>query len=134
MVTVAEILDRLVDQLIQGNTSASTILVILKLIVTGYTRMRSFLTRISSNKVHSTLTTLFIGNGMDSSVLALLWPFSELVLYCRHSLAYTYENLLEGSLQEFKERWNQHRIRPNRTAGCPPGSPDDLYFLPHVTG
>ena len=34
----------------------------------------------------------------------------------------------------FKLRWNCHRIRPNRIAGCPPGVPNDLYLLPNITG
>ena len=52
----------------------------------------------------------------------------------RHCLAYVYGSLLKRVLQEFKERWNSHRIRPSRIAGCPAGVPDDLYYLPHLNG
>lgn len=45
-----------------------------------------------------------------------------------------YGSLLKGTLDDFKERWNNHRIRPNRVAGCPPGVPDDLYSLPQLQG
>lgn len=55
-------------------------------------------------------------------------------MFSRHCLAYVYGHLLEKSLTEFKQRWNSHRIRQNRVAGCPPGIPDDLYFLPQSTG
>ena len=44
-----------------------------------------------------------------------------------------YEPLLR-SLEEFKQRWNSHRIRRNRLAGCPAGVPDDLYYIPQQTG
>ena len=51
---------------------------------------------------------------------------------CRH--AYTYGRLLNEALHDFKTRWNSHKIRPSRTAGCPSGVPDDLYSLPELTG
>ena len=38
------------------------------------------------------------------------------------------------ALDDFKSRWNAHRIRPSRTAGCPSGVPDDLYSLPQLKG
>ncbi|KAL5474075.1 hypothetical protein EMCRGX_G028649 [Ephydatia muelleri] len=47
----------------------------------------------------------------------------------RHIAAYVFEPLLRKELHEFKERWNQHRIRYNRHAVCPGGVPDDLYTL-----
>eukprot|EP00731_Ephydatia_muelleri_P003188 Em0001g3188a len=47
----------------------------------------------------------------------------------RHIAAYVFEPLLRKELHEFKERWNQHRIRYNRRAVCPGGVPDDLYTL-----
>ena len=45
-----------------------------------------------------------------------------------------YGKLLESSLNDFVLRWNMHRIRPNRRAGCPPGAPDDLHALPQLQG
>ena len=38
------------------------------------------------------------------------------------------------SLNEFVLRWNTHRIRPTRAAGCPAGVPVDLYSLPSLQG
>ena len=52
----------------------------------------------------------------------------------RHILAYVYGLLLKQSLDDFKARWNSHRIRRNRVAGCPDGVPDDLYNLPQLNG
>ena len=55
-------------------------------------------------------------------------------MVCRHCLAYTYELLLREALDSFCSRWNSHKIRPSRTAGCPSGVPEDLYKLPHLNG
>lgn len=52
----------------------------------------------------------------------------------RHCLAYIYAPLLQNALDDFRARWNSHRMRPNKKAGCPTGVPDDLYNLPHLTG
>ena len=52
----------------------------------------------------------------------------------RHILAYVYGLLLRKSLNDFKDRWNSHRIRTNRVAGCPDGVPEDLYNLPQLYG
>jgi len=52
----------------------------------------------------------------------------------RHILAYVYGPLLKNSLDDFKARWNSHRIRLNRVAGCPDGVPEDLYNLPQLNG
>ena len=49
-------------------------------------------------------------------------------------MGYVYEPLLNEALQDFKERWNFHRIRLNRVAGCPAGVPSDLYYLPQLNG
>ena len=56
------------------------------------------------------------------------------VIFFRHCLGYVYESLLEKALDEFKVRWNSHRIRKNRLSGCPSGIPDDLYTLPEING
>ena len=56
------------------------------------------------------------------------------ILFYRHCIAYVYEPLIKKALDDFKERWNCHAIRPNRLAGCPSGVPDDLYSLPQLTG
>ena len=60
--------------------------------------------------------------------------YMKAINHYRHCLAYVYEPLLENSLKDFKARWNSHRIRNNRKAGCPSGVPDDLYYLPQQQG
>ena len=57
-----------------------------------------------------------------------------MIAIIRHSLAYTYGNMMELSLNEFMESWNTHCIRPTHTAGCPAGVPIDLYSLPSLHG
>ena len=52
----------------------------------------------------------------------------------RHILAYVYGLQLRKSLDDFKDRWNSHRIRTNRVAGCPDDVPEDLYNLPQLYG
>ena len=52
----------------------------------------------------------------------------------RHCLAFIYAPFLQKALDDFRDRWNSHRMRPNKKAGCPTGVPDDLYNLPHLTG
>ena len=42
--------------------------------------------------------------------------------------------LLNEALEDFKIRWNAHKIRRNKVAGCPHGVPDDLYHLPQLNG
>ncbi len=44
----------------------------------------------------------------------------------RTVLAFVYGSLLKEALENFNTRWNSHRMRQNRTAGCPPGMPNDL--------
>ena len=68
-----------------------------------------------------------------------LTTYVSLLMFCsvqifRHCLAYTYAPLLQNALDDFRARWNSHRMRPNKKAGCPTGVPDDLYNLPHLTG
>ena len=43
-----------------------------------------------------------------------------LLLY-RHCIGFVYEQLIENCLKDFMNRWNMHRIRKNRLAGCPSG-------------
>ena len=63
-----------------------------------------------------------------------MYIFSLLTDVHRHCLGYTYELLLRDALDTFHNRWNLHRIRPNKKAGRPSGVPDDLYQLPHLNG
>ena len=38
--------------------------------------------------------------------------------------------ILKKDLQEAASWWNLHRIRPSRSTTCPPGIPNELFFLP----
>ena len=50
----------------------------------------------------------------------------------RHILAYVYGLLLRKSLDNFKDRWNSHRIRTNRVVGSPV-APDSILNELHTT-
>lgn len=39
-------------------------------------------------------------------------------------------SVIREDLDHVREMWNTHRIRPSRGAACPPGIPDELYFVP----
>ena len=45
-------------------------------------------------------------------------------------LRYCFMQTLRSDLVEVAAMWNVHRIRPSVGARCPPGIPDELYFLP----
>lgn len=42
--------------------------------------------------------------------------------------------LIQEELDKVASEWNRHRIRPSRMAECPPGVPDELYFLSGPSG
>ena len=42
--------------------------------------------------------------------------------------------VVRRDLQNFKEYWNTHHIRPSRRAYCPSGRPDDMFEMPQVYG
>lgn len=42
--------------------------------------------------------------------------------------------LLEKELNEFKDSWNNHRMRANHKSALPSGIPNDLYDMPSVYG
>ena len=42
--------------------------------------------------------------------------------------------VLKRELNEFKHRWNNHRIRFNRFASCPSDTPNDVYYLSNYLG
>ncbi|XP_039626079.1 uncharacterized protein LOC120539766 [Polypterus senegalus] len=46
-------------------------------------------------------------------------------------LRFCFTDILQKDLEECKQLWNQHRIRPSRMSTCPPGIPNELYSLPH---
>lgn len=52
----------------------------------------------------------------------------------RHCVAFVYLPFLNEDLKSFVDRWNDHRIRPSKTSGCPSGIPNDIYHLPEING
>lgn len=46
-------------------------------------------------------------------------------------LRYCFGDVIQKDLDECVRLWNSHRIRPSRTASCPGGLPNELYYLPH---
>ncbi len=53
---------------------------------------------------------------------------------CRFCVAYVYVDLIERELSEFLTTWNTHKMRKTRSANCPGGIPEDLFYLPHLVG
>lgn len=49
-------------------------------------------------------------------------------------LRYCFGDVIQKDLDECVRLWNSHRIRPSRTASCPGGKPNELYYLPHRFG
>ncbi|KAL1256565.1 hypothetical protein QQF64_012110 [Cirrhinus molitorella] len=49
-------------------------------------------------------------------------------------LRYRFGDIIQKDLDECVRLWNSHRIRPSRTAACPGGVPNELYYLPHRFG
>ena len=45
-------------------------------------------------------------------------------------LRFCFMTLLQKDLDEVRRMWNTHRIRPSSGALCPPGIPDELFYLP----
>ena len=49
-------------------------------------------------------------------------------------LQFCFMALIQEELDKVASEWNRHRIRPSRMAECPPGVPDELYFLSGPSG
>ncbi|XP_024118870.1 uncharacterized protein LOC112140200 [Oryzias melastigma] len=49
-------------------------------------------------------------------------------------LRFCFIGVLQTDLDECRDLWNKHRIRPSRPASCPGGIPNELYLLPHRYG
>ncbi|KAF6716020.1 hypothetical protein FQA47_017098 [Oryzias melastigma] len=49
-------------------------------------------------------------------------------------LGFCFIGVLQTDLDECRDLWNKHRIRPSRPASCPGGIPNELYLLPHRYG
>ena len=52
----------------------------------------------------------------------------------RYCLAYCYADILMAELSDFQNEWNSHYMRRTHGARCPAGVPDDLFYLPEMTG
>nr|XP_055023173.1 uncharacterized protein LOC129413507 isoform X1 [Misgurnus anguillicaudatus] len=46
-------------------------------------------------------------------------------------LRYVFLGVLQKELDEYRELWNNHTIRPVRQSRCPSGKPEAMYHLPH---
>uniref|UniRef100_A0A1A8MDN9 Integrase core domain-containing protein n=2 Tax=Nothobranchius pienaari TaxID=704102 RepID=A0A1A8MDN9_9TELE len=46
-------------------------------------------------------------------------------------LQYCFLDVLQEELNEHKQYWNTHVIRPVRQSKCPSGRPEAMYYLPH---
>lgn len=44
---------------------------------------------------------------------------------------FVFLGVLQRDLDECRERWNTHTIRPVKQSRCPSGKPDAMYNLPH---
>ncbi|XP_034068670.1 uncharacterized protein LOC117544015 isoform X11 [Gymnodraco acuticeps] len=49
-------------------------------------------------------------------------------------LRYVFLGILQKDLDEYRQLWNNHTIRPVRLSQCPSGKPDAMYHLPHRFG
>ncbi|XP_076850597.1 uncharacterized protein LOC143500366 [Brachyhypopomus gauderio] len=49
-------------------------------------------------------------------------------------LRFCFGDVVQKDLDECVTLWNSHRIRTSRTASCPGGVPNELYYLPHRFG
>jgi len=47
-------------------------------------------------------------------------------------LRFCFMGVIQKDLDEVRRQWNTHRIRPSPGSRCPPGIPDELYYLPQL--
>ena len=52
----------------------------------------------------------------------------------RDCLRLCFMHLIQEDLDSVSSEWNSHRIRPLRDSDCPPGHPNELYFMPQILG
>ncbi|KAJ7985265.1 hypothetical protein DPEC_G00350280 [Dallia pectoralis] len=45
---------------------------------------------------------------------------------------YCFLGILQNELDEYKQSWNTHTIRPVRQSQCPSGKPEAMYNVPHI--
>ena len=71
--------------------------------------------------------------GIRNDELSKGYTYTNVLTYVlhflRHLAGYVFGGVLARELDEFKSRWNNHRIRRNRLASCPCDVPNDLYHL-----
>ncbi|KAL2095580.1 hypothetical protein ACEWY4_007728 [Coilia grayii] len=46
-------------------------------------------------------------------------------------LQYCFLDVLQKDLDQYKQLWNSHTIRPSRQSQCPSGKPEAMYHVPH---
>ena len=56
----------------------------------------------------------------------VLHPGHVFVTEC---LRFCFMDVIQKDLDEVRRQWNIHRIRPSTGSLCPPGIPDELYYL-----
>ena len=49
-------------------------------------------------------------------------------------MRFCFFGLIQSELDEVKDKWNKHKIRPVRNGGCPRDRPKVLYIAPNLTG
>lgn len=47
-------------------------------------------------------------------------------------LRFCFMDVIQKDLDEVRRQWNTHRIRPSAGSRCPPGIPDELFYLPQM--
>jgi hypothetical protein len=47
-------------------------------------------------------------------------------------LRYCFMGVIQKDLDDTRRQWNTHRIRPSVGSRCPPGIPDELFYLPQL--
>lgn len=52
----------------------------------------------------------------------------------RDCLRLCFQHLVQEDLDRVRKEWNTHRMRVTRSSSCPPGYPNELYFLPEILG
>ena len=60
------------------------------------------------------------------------FEYGNLVHTC--CLQFSFMALIQEELDRVASELNSHRIRQSRMAECPPGIPDELYFLSMLSG
>ena len=84
--------------------------------------------------VCTTTLILFMCELLSSSLHAVHIGHKRLILLYIGIAYDCFMHLIQEELQRVKFEWNSHRIRPIRNTECPPGHPNELYFMPEILG